>query len=655
MYMLYNRWVNESHELNKSLETSKHIQEIKGILGVNAGAVTDRILDAIIKATLGGNKAQAEKLLQSKLSIDEKSTDEKSKLPKNIADQIISTIEEYMDEKGIAKKEPIPQTQVQNATLIIENPVDNKLTQEEKPKKKKQKKHDMKNVSMRLADEKDEDIIPDTSTTPDNIEEDNAVADEPAIEETIVTKEEGIPDPEIPPVIEEVTDQELLERFDKMVEELEQKEKALDKNLNDLEKIESMRDLAEEYDIQLSYIEPIYSKKEIVDQKREREEKKLAYEEREKVIKEIGEMLKGGIDKVVIHGNNREKGDDVSVEPKFGRSLDLDTQGALYFLNLAKEIKYKKNSRTELSKKGEKTKNKQSETVLYIDTSGERLSFKKGRNGKEIFIDHHQESFSKYDTSATELMYEVLEKNKMIEKEPWMRDVADFVTDVDNLSYVKDEGFNEKSLEHKWPKSLFGIYKDIPFEKIATWIKEGRDPYKPDFTEDELNGTFTRIKWKEEEGKQIAIKQEISLRDIIKEKEEEIGADISNAKFAVELMKKRGIKLESKEVGKIIYNKRDRQKEIGELDKKRNKVNRIDNGFLVAKALGYDTYATYYEEYNKFMVNTNTYNLNPIHRNFKKIIPETVLVRGVMLMQPLGLSKRSKMTEEKFLKLLGLK
>lgn len=643
--------MNESHELNKSQETSKHIQEIKGILGVNAGAVTDRVLDAIIKATLEGNKNQAERLLQSKLSIDEKSNDESTKLPKNIADQIIPTIEEYMNEKGMEKKDSSIPPQGQEATLIIETPVDNPINKKEKPKKNKQKKHDMKNLSMRSANEKEN---PDPLTNPSGVEENNII-DESTIEEAVVAKEEGIPDPEIPSVIEEVTDQELLEQFDRMIEELEKKEKAFDKNLNDLERIESMRDLAEEYGIQLSYIEPIYTEKEIGRQQAEKNEARAAYEQREKVIKEIGEMLKEGIDKIVIHGNNREKGDDVSVEPKFGKSLDLDTQGALYFLNLAKDIKYKEGSKTELTKKGAKTKNKQSETVLYIDTSGERLSFKKGRNGKEIFIDHHQEQFSKYDTSATELMYEVLTKNKMIEGKPWMKDVADFVTNVDNLSYVKDEGFNEKSLEHKWPKSLFGIYKDIPFEKIAGWIEEGRDPFKPEFSENELNEIFTRIKWKEEDGKQIAKKQEISLREIIREKEQEIGADISNAKFAVELMKKRGIKLESKELGKVIYNKRDRQKEIGELDKKRNKVNRIDNGFLVAKALGYDTYATYYEEHNKFMVNTNTYNLNPIHKNFKKVVPETVLVRGVMLMQPLGLSKRKDMTEEKFLKLLGLK
>ncbi len=90
-------------------------------------------------------------------------------------------------------------------------------------------------------------------------------------------------------------------------------------------------------------------------------------------------------------------------------------------------------------------------------------------------------------------------------------------------------------------------------------------------------------------------------------------------------------------------------------NKNKNPKNYIKNGFLVAKALGYDTFATYMDQYKRYMVNTNTYNLMPVYDEFKKVVPESVLVRGVMLMQPQGLSKRKNITEDKFLKMVGIK
>ncbi|MDE2030663.1 MAG: hypothetical protein KGI58_00150 [Patescibacteria group bacterium] len=398
-----------------------------------------------------------------------------------------------------------------------------------------------------------------------------------------------------------------------------------------------------------------------------KEKEKSIQDERNEIITKIGQMLRQGVDKVVIHGQTIENGDEVEIKPEFGENIDTDTRGALYFLSLSKGVKYKEGSYTQLGFKGSKVDNEEPiisndrkqdkvDTTLYIDTSGENLSYKIGIDGKEIFIDHHHKYDNANYTSATELMYEVLTKNKMIKSEPWMKNMVDFVTNIDNLSYANDKRYNLEFLKNKWPESIIGIYKNVPFSKITQWFKEGRDPFKPEFTEADLNEVLPKVELsKDAEGNTIKKIGETKLLDIINDKRREIGADISNAKLAIELMKAKGIKLENERLGKVLYNLQDRQQEIKDMGTGRNPVNKIYNGFLVTKALGLDSYVTYQNKYNRFLINTNNHNLRPIYEEIKKIVPETVLVRGVMLMQPQGLSKRKEMTEDKFLNLLGLK
>jgi hypothetical protein len=446
-----------------------------------------------------------------------------------------------------------------------------------------------------------------------------------------------------------------LAEFDQMIEGMKIKEQGLDKNMHPLQQIEYMRDMLEEYSIPLAYIEPVLSKKEQEYQEKLQEQARRYYEEREEVIENIGAILRNGVDKIVIHGNTVEKGDEVELEPKFAENIDLDTRGALFLFAMANGVKYNEGSYTELTKKGQQgsdgvffnNKKSEDQTTLYIDTSGEQLDYETTDKGVKVFIDHHQKHFSKYATSATELAYEVLIKNKMIEAEPWMDNMVEFVTSVDNLSYSNHDKFNESFLEHKWPKSMYGIYKNVPFEKIVQWFKQGKDPLNPEFTDEEM-GEVIGVK-KDKDGS-----RKLTLKELISEKKLEIGLDIRNAKLAVKVMESRGIKLESRRIGKVIYNKQDRQKDILKIDKDRNPTNKIYNGFLVAKALGYDTYATYNEKYNRFMVNTNTHDIYPLYEDIKKTVPESVLVRGVMLMQPPGISNRKDMTEEKFLKILEL-
>jgi hypothetical protein len=669
------------------------IKNIKGILGIDSKYFSDRVMDIVIEAMLNGDKAKAKKFLLQKINIDTKSPHDLTlaKLtgvenpkgdtsPEYISDQITSTIEDYLKEKNIEigskNLNTITKIQPENAVSPTSTINSSGLDDQDNTKKNNttaDNSSSTKNVSEATGAQHTSSEKPKIISVPPAVKKDinfNKLGDEISFDEPepLVKKDVG----EKEPVQEmSIEDKEALEKFDKLIKELQEKEKTFNKNSSDDEKIDQMRSLSEEYNIPLSFIEPIYTKNEIEFQNKKKERSKFDFEKREKMIKDIGEMLKQGIDKIVIHGQTKEVGDEVNVEPKFNGSIDTDTRGALFFLNLAKGVNYNKGSYTELAKKGSKggikesktqyynEKNKKDQTTLYIDTSGERLSFKKGINGKEIFIDHHQQEFSKYATSATELMYEVLVKNKMLESEPWMENMASFVTSVDNLSYVNHENYDVDSLEYQWPKSMFGIYNDVPFEKIPQWFKEGKNPFDPKFTEEELNEVLETTEWTRDADSKIngqkPVERKATLKKIIEEKEKEIGADISNARFAIELMKKRGIKTKSSKIGKVIYNKQDRQKEIDQLDKKRNNIIKIYNGFLVAKALGYDSFATYNEKYNRFMVNTNTYDLEALFAEVKKVVPETVLVRGVMMMQPYGLSKRKDMTEDKFLELLELK
>lgn len=604
--MLYNETVKkESISLN-NIEEVKHIEQIKKILDINAGPVTERVVDAIIKAMLKGDVERAQSLLQQKIEVDAKTSETKfsTKIPENIVPQIIPTIEEYLTEQGITFKKKIPVVTPKESTVSTLD------TKEAEPQK------------IILQEPKN------------NIQKESTVSlDVPVIEEE---------------------NRELLEKFESIIDELAIKK--WNSRTSDEEKIEELRTLFEDLSIPISFIEPIYTEEEIIQQQKDKEKAKKVFEEREKTIQEIGEILKQGIDKVVIHGQTKETEDSVTPEAKWGAALDVDTRGALYFLGLAKNINYNEGATMQLTTKGSKTKNEKNETVLYLDTSGEQLSFRLGDNGKEVFIDHHQQYFNSYATSATELMREVLTKNGLIETEPWMGEMSDFITDVDNLLYVNYEGYTEKFLAHQWPKSLYALYKTVPFEKILEWFRAGKDPADPQFSEEELAEQVSRTLWNEKsDGSLIATEEKVSLREIIEEQKQIIGADISNAKFAIELMKKRGLATENSKLGKLIYNKQDRQPEIGTLDKKRNKVNKIYNGFLAARALGYDSYATYNEKYKRFMVNTQTYNLQKLLAVFKKAGQDAVLVRGVMLLQPQGTAKGSKMTEDKFLELLGAK
>lgn len=391
---------------------------------------------------------------------------------------------------------------------------------------------------------------------------------------------------------------------------------------------------------------------------------------REKLIQNIGSFLKNEdrtIDTVVVHGDTIEgkprmelDGDNELVEQEgkmaIKSSPDFDTRAALYLLNDESlgDVGYRQ---TMIVGKGEKVAAKKGENVLHIDVGGKTLSMKKNaKGGNEIFIDHHQEGCKDIKTSATELMYEILTKNNIIKKEPWLDNMVRFTTNVDNLSYVYDNRYTENNfLEKNWSKSLFGLYKDVPFENIVQWFKEGRDPFKPNFTDEEKESIiihrYRQANDTKHGGKQT-IEEDVTLGKIIEEKENEISIELGrNLPFAEVKMKENGIAFETPELGRVLYNTMDKQADRnGKMT-----INSLKHGYLIAKATGYDTYVSYNELTKKFFINAGTHDLSGIYEKLKKIVPGTKLVRGVMIVPPAGKHNRENITREKFLDILGLK
>jgi hypothetical protein len=266
---------------------------------------------------------------------------------------------------------------------------------------------------------------------------------------------------------------------------------------------------------------------------------------------------------------------------------------------------------------------------------------------------------------------------------------AEFITQIDNLSYIDSPKFDSRFLEDRWAKSLFGLWKELPIDKLVQYFKEGRDPWDPQFTKEEkkkttwegrpkttdtppVGATPEALLWGKEygfpvyktdpEGKQTTeVEHEIiSLGGTIKDKQGAVFyAAQTGFPFAVEQMEKNGIKNYTKELGMLFFNTTDPQ--IGKDGKEQRNWLKGEIGFLMAKARGYDTYVSFNENKNEsakrnsYFMNSTTYNLDIPKKRLAEIVPGTILVRGVMLLGPQKSKDREPMTKEKFLRVLKLK
>lgn len=390
-------------------------------------------------------------------------------------------------------------------------------------------------------------------------------------------------------------------------------------------------------------------------------EKLTPEQKREKTVEQIIQLFNKGIYRVVVHGERTIEGENGESYVKTTR--DFDTIAAMELLN-SSTVTYNNGTpgevdgaQTEFVPKGNITKGeniKKGQVIVHIDTGGKGLSVEKGADGSiNVFIDHHQQEYEKTPTSATALMYEILRRGKFIGSEAWMGNLQAIATNFDNLTYVRSEKHTEAFLRETWPKSIMAVVEDVPFAQVKKWAAENRNILAPNFSQEELNGiSFERERaTKGKGGKKMRIKEIITLGQLVEERRQEINADLDyNIPKAQERMHREGIKDETPEVGKFVYN----TKEPELLPNGKNRYIKFNHGFIAARAKGLDTLIAYNEQDKGLFINSSR-DLNPIYKKLKKVFPGLVLVRGVMILQSKKKEERDMMTREKLFEVLGLK
>ncbi len=426
--------------------------------------------------------------------------------------------------------------------------------------------------------------------------------------------------------------------------------------------------------------EKIYTKEEFKEALKEGEYETKNSKEvaQQATIQEIAKyMQEHGIDRVVVHGEPRyeENPDTGEQEPVKTAMLDFDTQIALYFLNYGQEFKqrrkgergastiYNSGADTEFVMKGEKskltrpaTKNgveieeplKKGSFVLHIDTGRRTLSIEKDGELVMAFADHHKET-DDTRTSAGDIVLRIMNEAKAYEVEPWMEKLGKFTNEVDNLSYADSKNFKPPFFQAEWPKSLEALYSYLPYQKVIELIKEGRDPKQP-FKDEEFDTVFTEIRVKDKKSGKY-VEKKVSIRELITLRGNHAADSMKYLDVAAEEMKKQGILTESAVLGKTVFATMD-----DETNAKGEKIpgNYLKEGYLAAKAKGYDTFATYSKGNNSFFINSTTKDLRPIIKEIRKIVPGAKLVRGVMVLPGKDAKGRDKLTKEKFLEICGL-
>lgn len=317
----------------------------------------------------------------------------------------------------------------------------------------------------------------------------------------------------------------------------------------------------------------------------------------------VAEILKPGIKELLVHGDYDAKGNLV-LRP------DLDSKVGAYIFSLS-EVPHKM---VRAIPKGLAV-----EGGVHIDTGGRpELTIE---DDGTIFFDHHGEKKGE-PTSASQIVYETLVKGGLLKKEKWLDGLTKFVTELDNLSYPLDAKF----FQQDWWRTPYGLYKVLPFDFMVDLFKKGRDPRKP-FTMKESSETKISLRGKEQ-----------TLLEICNRNRNLLNLTIKNMEKAIQAMKEQGIKTETPELGKVVLNKIEEQK-----DPKTGKiriVNPMPHGKEATKAIGY-TYILWGNDKSFFISSPAGPGLKTVYERLAKVIPEAKLIRGAMIVFPRTVKERS--------------
>lgn len=368
---------------------------------------------------------------------------------------------------------------------------------------------------------------------------------------------------------------------------------------------------------------------------------------KDSIYKSTGDSLEGCIEELVIHGDtfrNKEGQEVISLKP------DLDGRGAIFLLELA-GVKYKKLT---FVPKGESVAGS-----FNIDT-GERDGFDIEGDGS-IFFDHHGEKWAN-PTSATKMIYDFLVEKGHLERKEWIDNLANFITDIDNLSYpITDTERKAVGKSHdnyfrkEWFRSLYGLERKLSFEELVKAIEY--------FTKQRRN-IDSPLSSAEIEGMEVMTKtgEKVTLLSLCDKTQEEVKDSDQGVAFARKHMEQIGVREETDELGRILLNVTQRKIESKE-EKNRLRKTRYGNlvslGFPIVKANGFDSYVIWNERDGSFFI-TSSRNLESVFSRISQAIPEAKLLRGTMIVRPRINSEtedgvRPEYKPDELLKILGMK
>lgn len=368
----------------------------------------------------------------------------------------------------------------------------------------------------------------------------------------------------------------------------------------------------------------------------------------EETINEIVTLLKNNkIDQVVVHGNSKITNEKGERKEALTLDPDLDARTALYLLNDCNkknkpEDTYKEGAMTSFIPKTGSTENLTEKDGLrvFIDTGGNWLKIEKNEETITINIDHHG-SGKKEPTSATKMMYEIMEKADLLKEKPeWLKKFVNLVNEIDNLTYLnkKDKWgkktFDAKFFQNEWPYTLYALAENVPFETLLELCKSGKikDLSAP-LTKEQLNGEIGKIKTKDN----------FEITKECENQTKKANMTIESINTAIRDTKEKGLNLVTESLGKIVYHN------FPKIELKNGKkiTNKILNNlaFIGTKSLGGDTYISWNEQQGKFFINSHNPNLSKIVEELNKIDPgSTTDIRGEMVF-----GKIKNLTEEQFL------
>lgn len=376
----------------------------------------------------------------------------------------------------------------------------------------------------------------------------------------------------------------------------------------------------------------LFKKKEVVT---EEENLPIVLEKSNKeVIRQAGMLLSEGVSRIVAKA-------DPGYEPIH------DTQGVLYLLKIAypnqkiPSVAYF--NRNEPLPKEELDRSEE-KTTVYINATEE--PFSADMEKRHVFANQEKLGMK----SASRAMAEALMDARLInENPPWLQNMLRFMDEIRTMSYLEEKGkdkqplFNQKNFIEQWPRSLYGIYKMLPFEGLVEVFKTERNAFDP-FTDEELDGDLGNfILYADKEGKPM------TLRDIIRKREIE-AKKAANGIYHTEkesfMLNNKG----NKHLGKVAYHNfaRITPKQGG-----KSFINMIPNdvGYAAARVQGYDSFIVFNPQKRSFFINSALPGIEEIYKKLAEKIPGTVFKENSMIFSPATLPEG--FNEKEFKKILG--